>query len=288
MEKILERDRGASFLKDFLQDDKSIVRGWDATNVESSGKFAVAIENLHLIAKRGVPKMKENDDTACNKIVLSPRKTRDMAQSTKIYFPIPSPTTTPVRKPPVQDLIESPDAFDTSNISLAPPGNEGKQVMSDLQRAKDKFEQSDFLPGDEQTVNAALIALVQALSFLLESTGRVHHDRASLSIPAIDAEEDLYEAEVDGLILHLDGEDCNGFMEVKRDFRAQNSPVRRQIVAQMAAFIHEQDVKAESKAEKRTEKPTKKVAKPVAKAKGKKAQAKEGKSQGSGDSSQEQ
>ncbi len=288
MEKILERDRGASFLKDFLQDDKSIVRGWDVTNVESSGKFAVAIENLHLIAKRGVPEMKENDDTACNKIVLSPRKARDMAQSTKTYFPIPSPTTTPVRKPPVQDLVESPDAFDFSNTSLAPPGNEGKQVMSDLQRAKDKFEQTDFLPGDEQTVNAALIALIQALSWLLGSTGRVHHDRESFSIPAIDAEEDLYQAPVDGLILHPNGEDCIGFMEVKRDFRGRNASVRRQIVAQMAAFIYEQDVKAEREAEIKTEKSTKKVAKPIAKAKGKKAQAKEGKIQDTGDRNKEQ
>ena len=49
--------------------------------------------------------------------------------------------------------------------------------------------------------------------------------------------------------MHLHDEKVNGFMEVKGDLRGLSQPVRRQIGAQMAAFIYDQEIKiSENKA----------------------------------------
>lgn len=99
-----------------------------------------------------------------------------------------------------------------------------------------------------------------ALSWLLlKSTGCVHHDRASFSIPSGNGDDDVYQASVDGLILHPGRQKCNAFMEAKRDYRGDNQAVRRQIAAQMAAFIFQQDIvlgghKPQQQTVKKTEK----------------------------------
>ncbi len=145
---------------------------------------------------------------------------------------------------------------------------------TDLRRAMFDYERSKFTPGDEQTVNAALVSLIIAFSWLLGHTGRVHHDRARFSIPK-DGGTFLYSACVDGLILHLENNKCNAFMEVKRDFRQDNQSVRRQIAAQMAAFIFDQDVvPAEKETERENEMAPKGKGKGKEKGKGKKANAK--------------
>ena len=133
------------------------------------------------------------------------------------------------------------------------PGKKGAQIYLDLRREEERSERSEFSPGDGQTVNAALVALIMATSWSLVYTGRVHHDRASFSIPNKESANDLYTACVDGLILHLNGVKCNGFMEVKRHFRGDNKAVRSQIAAQMAAFIYEQDVVLAEKGSEATE-----------------------------------
>ena len=84
-------------------------------------------------------------------------------------------------------------------------------------------------------IGPAFVKLIVALSWVIGYVGRVHHDRARFSIPK-DVETDLYVACVDGVIMDLEKDKCNAFMEVKRDLRADNSSVRRQIAAQMAAF----------------------------------------------------
>ena len=43
--------------------------------------------------------------------------------------------------------------------------------------------------------------------------------------------------------MHLHDERLNGFMETKGDLRGLSLPVTRQIGAQMAAFIYDQDIK---------------------------------------------
>lgn len=261
MKQILDKDTDAAFLRTFLQDKRNIETCWSVGNARKSGMFAVALEHLHLISKRENRQMDDSEDVTDLKIVISPPKTRSMTQSSAHYRErlllntVPSTPTPksrePYREPPLSDFSD-----DFSSLNLESPEDIVSEAGSDLRRARYDFERSDFTPGDEQTVNAALVALIMVLSWLLGRTGRVHHDRARFSISK-DAEAYLYSACVDGLIMHLDVDKCNGFMEVKRDFRGGNPSVRRQIAAQMAAFIYEQDVvfaQKETEREKETEK----------------------------------
>ena len=105
-------------------------------------------------------------------------------------------------------------------------------------QAEDEFERGDFSPGDEATVNATLVNLITVLSMLLKMRGCVHHDRTNYSILSGDRKMELYRAGVDGLILHAGKDRVNAFIKVKRDFRDRNQAVRRQIAAQMTAFIY--------------------------------------------------
>ena len=105
-----------------------------------------------------------------------------------------------------------------------------------------KLRTTDFSQGDAKTVNSALVSLIMALALKLKFTGRVHRVRASFSVPNKDGDRDLYKAYVDGLILHLKEEKYAGFMVAARDYRGKNTPVRREISAQMAAFIYAQDI----------------------------------------------
>ena len=274
MKRTLKEDTDASFLRSFLQDRGKIVSDWNVKNAKKAGVFAVALEHLHLIAKRGVRILEDYEDISDLKIISSPRKSRSMTKSGAHYHQSSvstMPPSTPTPKPQkshFESLIlnDNSDDFDISSLTIDSAEEVVSAPNSDLRRARDLVERSDFSPGDEQTVNAALVALIMALSWSLGYTGRAHHDRARLSIPR-DAETDLYAACVDGLIMHLNEDKYNGFMEAKRDFRGQNQSVRRQIAAQMAAFIFEQDVVL---AEKETEKETRKAPK----GKGKKAEAK--------------
>ena len=272
MKQILKKNADASFLKKFLQGSENIGRDWNVDTANKAGRFAVAMENLHLIANRKVRDMKDDEDIDDLKIISSPPKPRlgahyhEMSHSTTDS---PTPTTGP--KQLIEKLSAFEDSIDDSGmsfLSLDSPEEVISAPNTDLRRAKDSFERSGFSPGDEQTVNAALVALIMALSWILGHTGRVHHDRIKFGIPK-DDKTYLYSASVDGVIKHLNGDDYNGFMEVKRTFRAGNSSVRRQIAAQMAAFIYEQDaVPAEKEIEKETKAP---------RGKGKKAKAKEDK-----------
>ena len=105
-------------------------------------------------------------------------------------------------------------------------------------QAEDEFERGGFSPGDEATINATLVNLITVLFMLLKMRGCGHHDRTNYSILSGDRKTKLYRAGVDGLILHAGKDRVNAFMEVKRDFRDRNQAVRRQIAAQMAAFIY--------------------------------------------------
>ena len=256
MQEILENDAAAVFLKGFLRKGGELERNWDVESARSSGIFAIAMEHLHLIAGRVPRDMGENEEKTDNDIVL----TRNMAQSGAHHRSLSNsaiPFSTPPRRP-TTNYYESPASdFDFSALTISTPGQEYAQIGVEIRREEDKFQRSNFAPGDEQAVNAALVALIIALSWLLDLTGRVRHDRESFSIPTKDGETDLFKAAVDGLILQLGNDKCNGFMEVKRDHRGQNKAVRRQIAAQMAAFIYQQDVVLTEKAiEKATEKTT--------------------------------
>ena len=255
MKSMLESDTDAAFLKTFLQGRANIQEDWNAKKAKKCGKFAAALEHLHLIVSRNVREMTDSEDISDQKILPSPVKTRSMTQpgihhhegSLRSMCPT-TPTPVPRRlhteslslSPPSGESPPSGD-IDLSRLSLGSREETSSPPDSDLRRAMDIFERSRFSPGDEQTVNTALVTLIIALSWVIGYVGRVHHDRARFSIRN-DAETDLYVACVDGLIMELEKDNYNAFMEVKRDLRGDNSSARRQIAAQMAAFIFQQDV----------------------------------------------
>ena len=105
------------------------------------------------------------------------------------------------------------------------------RYTTELRRAEDEFERGDFSPGDEATVNAALVNLITVSFMLLKMRDCVHLDRTNYSILSEDRKMELYSADVDGLILHAGKDRVNAFMEVKRDFRGRNQAVRRKIAA---------------------------------------------------------
>lgn len=292
LDKILKEDPDVTFLKTFLRRDTDISHRWNVHIAKKTGKFAVALEHLHLIAKRGIREIGVDEDISGPKIVLSPLKTRSFSSTrSDAYEPSSSRTEprTPTRNPQQSSFASAPpvndiDDIDLSKMDLSNMTESQEESIpppsSELRQAKDDYERSDFTPGDEQTVNAALVALIMALSWLLGHHGRVLHDRARFSV-STDAEADLYSADVDGVILHRNGDKYIGFMEVKRNLRGRNRSVRRQIAAQMAAFIYEQDV---GLAEKETKKETKKGPQ----GKGKTSMAKEGKKKDKDGGNQEQ
>ncbi len=240
--------------------------------VKGSGTFAVAMELLHLIASRKLCEMGQTEDTTHNKIELNPGKPRTITQLER-YSPRSDSTTessTPVQKPSGYHVVSpSSDVPDVSRLSLDEPRKGAEQIHPDLRREEENFERSDFSQGNSKTVNSALVALIMALSLTLGFTGRVHHDRARFTIPNEDGDRDLYKACVNGLILHLKEEKCASFMVAERDYRGKNLPVRRQISAQMAAFIYVQDVaRGEVKVEEDTQE--------VMKGKGKEGKADDG------------
>ena len=242
---ILQDEPGTRYLKEFLKNTSAIEEDWDMEKVKKSDRFAVAMENLHLIATRKVRKMDKEKDDIEIKIAMSPKKTPAIDQSGSRCRSLSDPiaaTPPPQKRPPI-DYYQSPaSSFNTSALSNALTESEDVQVGYDLRRAEADWERSNFSPGDEQTVNATLVALLMALSWSLEFTGRVHHDRAVFRIPSADKNADLYKAAVDGLILYPGKAKHCAFMEVKGDYRGENQAVRRQIAAQMAAFIYHQDV----------------------------------------------
>ncbi|KAM0800528.1 hypothetical protein BDR22DRAFT_889242 [Usnea florida] len=208
VKKLLHNNPHGSFSRRFVGNNGDLEKHWNLDNFNQSGNLGTPLEHLHLIAKRNVKKLGEEQDLRDTKVVWSPPKTRAVA---------------PHRS------IDRPSSSD-----------------SNLDRAKDSHDRSKFSRGDERTVNAASMDLMIALSVLLGYTGRIHHDRAKSGVPK-DAEANLYSASVDGLIMHLHNESINGFMEVKGDLRSRSLPVRRRIGAQMAAFIYDQDIKKGSK-----------------------------------------
>ena len=269
---IFKNEPDTLYLREFLKDKSAIKSRWDVGKVKKSGAFAIAMENLHLITTRKMRTMDTDEDNTEAKIVMSPRKGSQINQSGAHYRTLSHPgaaTPTPLPRRPVNYLESPPSVFDITQLSMTPREQEGAQIHHAIQKAENEFQRSDFSPGDEQTVNAALVALMMALSWLLESTARVHHDRVIFSIPSESRDTDLYKTAVDGLILHSTSkEKCAAFMEVKRDLRGTNQAVRRQIAAQMAAFIFQQDVAlAEQGTDQKTAKKTEEAKK------GKKKQA---------------
>ena len=260
------------YLMQILNDTDRIGENWDDENSRKSGRFAVPMEHLHTIASWKVHDIGADEDTSDTKIVVSPVKASNVIQSGIHNRSLSDPmgeTPTPISRIQKDYNESSLSDIDVSRLSIALPGTDNDLVDSELQRAEDEFKRGDFSPGDEATVNAALVDLITVLSMLLKMRGCVHHDRTNYSILSGDRKRELYKAGVDGLILHAGKDRINAFMEVKRDYRGQNQSVRRQIAAQMAAFIYYQDIELARKGTKHipakeTEKVNKKEGKQAA------------------------
>ena len=243
------------YLMQILNDTDRIGENWDDENSRKSGRFAVPMEHLHTIASWKVHDIGADEDTSDTKIVVSPVKAFNVIQSGIHNRSLSDPmggTPTPISRTRKDYNESSLSDIDVSRLSIALPGTGNHLVYSELQRAEDEFERGDFSPGDEATVNAALVDLITVLSMLLKMRGCVQYDRIKYSILSGDRKRELYRAGVDGLILHAGKDRVNAFMEAKRDYRGQNQSVRRQIAAQMAAFIYHQDIELARKGTKQT------------------------------------
>ncbi|KAL9099370.1 MAG: hypothetical protein Q9163_005118 [Psora crenata] len=110
-------------------------------------------------------------------------------------------------------------------------------VDPDIQAEINRSKEADFVQGDEQTINACLVAFIMPITWMLGRTGSVHHDRVAFKLrPRPD--KVLYTACVDGIITEpYDLKAILGIIEVKPGLRVSKINVRMQEGAEMAAFI---------------------------------------------------
>lgn len=111
-------------------------------------------------------------------------------------------------------------------------GSESPASDPDRNRAENEEKRAASIDSDEQTVNVCLEMLLMALCWSLDSLNRIRSDRLPLRLPKGDGEY-LYEARVDGLIMHESLNGHQAFIEVKRKLRSGNRAVMRQVTAQM-------------------------------------------------------
>ncbi|MCJ1456284.1 hypothetical protein MMC28_006644 [Mycoblastus sanguinarius] len=116
---------------------------------------------------------------------------------------------------------------------------------SQTQEAQEKYKRMMFEKGDEQTVNACLVALIMPVEWIFGRSGTVHLDREPQQLRGDDGEL-LYKACVDGVIAGTNSV-TKSFIEVKRDLRGKDKGVRMQEGAQMAAFIFQDEQDLDNK-----------------------------------------
>ena len=204
-------------------------KNWNATSTQRVPLFAVGLEHLHLIAKKGQA------------------KSGHFYEQEKIFKT--SATQPDSLSGPMGNLSMAVDESfgpeesaiaDQSTLSVAP---EPHGVDLKVQRTEERLKHAMFEKGDEQTVNACLVALIMPVAWMLGRHGIIHLDREPQRL--LDKNGILlYEACVDGVITGSNG-NTKSFMEVKADLRAYKKDVRMQIAAQMAAFIFQKSEKAE-------------------------------------------
>ncbi|KAL9099484.1 MAG: hypothetical protein Q9163_005021 [Psora crenata] len=242
--RILDKSSEVQELKRILPNTKAFIQ-WKPELHIPSGRFAVGLELLYLIATRPEPNNDDEDDEddAMVQKVYCPPRTRSQARNdtSDLASPFmrlgiknrPEPQT-PTRRGGISDLLVSPEEDSPEEESpesvISPPGTELRRIEAAYQRAI-------FSTGDEQTVNACLVTILMTLSYVLGITGRIHFDRTAFQMLRPDGQI-LYIARVDG-ILKTAGGDIQGYMEVKPSLRGVGYKVRMQEAAQMAAFVYE-------------------------------------------------
>ena len=227
--------------------NRECIQNWTSEDARKSGQFSVGLEHLALIAT--LPEKDDVDqnpdhDPLSSRIINSPRIRRPVVRFGQIDTNLSDRLSKLQLDPqtPTKKANVTADMWDTP-ISLASASTEPSFLSPkdpDLEATVNNFNREMFQAGDEQTVNACLVALIIPLASILGSRGRVRLDRKPFQVlkkNAVDGRA-LYEAQVDGIIMGVDGKEIESFMEVKRALRGRRKNVRMQEGAQMAAFIY--------------------------------------------------
>ena len=240
----------------------------------SAGCLGPGLAELQVIVDRGAINPGPNDSAeegvSLHKILKSPRAqqsprvTRSMTAGLSLPFRphisgVPS-TPTPAQKKPASAQMTTPDVKDyhleenmpsplehslaSSTLASAPPtGSSVASIPNDDSIYVDDLERGMFIAGDEQTVNASLVNLLQPITWACGLSRGVYFDRQPFYLGP--KANPLYQARVDGLLMIKD--DIKGFMEVKPTLRnVDGVMVRIQESAEMAAFIYDQGPKMTS------------------------------------------
>ena len=251
----LNDSKEIKILRDILPDLDSIEK-WTNEDARKSGQFSVGLEHLALIAtlpNKDDIETNSDHDPLSSRIINSPRIRRSVvrlgqsdtnlsARLSKLQLDPQTPT----KKANVTaDMWDTPTSLPSA--STAPSFLSPKDP--DLEAAVNSYNREMFQVGDEQTVNACLVALIIPLASIFGSRGRVRLDRTPFQVLKKNAADGraLYEARVDGIIMDVDGTEIESFMEVKRELRARRKDVRMQEGAQMAAFIYSKGRTAKAK-----------------------------------------
>ena len=255
MTKMLDDSKDIKILREMLPDLDSI-ENWTNEDARKVGQFSVGLEHLALIAtltnKDDVDKDSDHDPHS-SRIINSPRIRQPVVRfgqsDTNLsgrLSKLQLDPQTPTKKANVTaDIWNTPTSL--ASASTEPSFLSPKDP--DLEAAVNSYNREIFQVGDEQTVNACLVALIIPLASILGSRGRVRLDRKPFQVlkkNSVDGRA-LYEAQVDGIVMDVDGREIESFMEVKRDLRARKKDVRMQEGAQMAAFIYSKGRTAKAK-----------------------------------------
>lgn len=236
--------------------NRECIENWTNEDARKSGLFAVGLEHLALIAS---PTMKDDveqnpdHDALPSRIINSPRIRQPVFRFGQSNINLSDRLSKLQLDPqtPTKKANVSADIWDTP--TSLPSASTGPSFLSskdpDLEAAVNSFDREMFQVGDEQTVNACLVALIIPLASIFGSRGRVRLDRKPFQVLKKNSADGkaLYEAQVDGIIMDVDGKEIESFMEVKRELRGRRKDVRMQEGAQMAAFIYSKGKTAKAK-----------------------------------------
>ncbi|KAG8530571.1 uncharacterized protein KY384_005074 [Bacidia gigantensis] len=203
--------------------------------MKTAGQWVPAIECMHLIVTRAT-----EEETS----FVKPSENRPVTRSQSRLMPAKD---TAIDNQVEEDVDSTgQDLSILTIISDESDQEEQSFIQSTSHRQEvEKEKMDEFVSGDEQTVNAVLILLIMPLASIDGVYGRVRFDRRQYRV--INEKECIFSAKVDGIVLgQFQGKPeylrTVTFFEAKRALsRSDDATYRRQICAEMAAIIHNED-----------------------------------------------
>ena len=183
--------------------NRECIENWTNKDARKSGLFAVDLEHLALIAS---PTIKDDvdqntdHDPLSSRIINSPRIRQPVVRfgqsSTNLSDHLSKlqldPQTPAKRANVTADMWDTPTSLPSASTepSFLSPKD------PDLEAAVNSFDREMFEVGDEQSVNACLVALIIPLASIFGSRGRVRLDRKPFQVLRKDNADGraLYEA----------------------------------------------------------------------------------------------